>query len=64
MLFDPAERETFRSAAGTGRYEVDDDTWHRAAAWALHFAVVYLANSADNPRLAGMGRRLLASVLG
>ena len=38
-------------------------TWARAQAWALHFAILYLLNSADAPRIAGMGGRLLAAVL-
>jgi len=58
MLFEPAERSVFRAAAG----DVDDATWTRAEAWALHFAIVYLANSADNPRIARMGHRLLAAL--
>jgi aminoglycoside phosphotransferase (APT) family kinase protein len=59
MLFEPADRATFRAAVG----DVDDATWARAEAWALHFAVVYLANSADNPRIARMGAALLTAVL-
>jgi aminoglycoside phosphotransferase (APT) family kinase protein len=63
MLFDPPARTAFRTAAGQGRYPVDDAMWRRAEAWALHFAVVYLANSADDQRLARIGRRSLAAVL-
>ncbi len=62
MLFDDRSRDAFRLAAGAG-LPVDDSTWQRAEAWALHFAVMYLAHSADSPRLERMGRSLLAAVL-
>jgi aminoglycoside phosphotransferase (APT) family kinase protein len=35
----------------------------RARGWALNFAIVYLANSEDNPVLAEVGRRTLRAVL-
>lgn len=60
MLFDDESRPVFRSSAGAGD---DDQLWMRAEAWALHFALLYLANSADNPRFDRMGRELLARVL-
>ena len=50
---------TFRAAAGG----VDDATWRRARGWALTHAVACLASSADNPVMAGIGRRGLAAVL-
>lgn len=59
MLFDGAALEVFRASAGT----VDDATWSRAQAWALHFALLYLLNSADNPRFTRMGTRLLEHVV-
>jgi len=58
MLFDAAGREELRVAAGP----VDDATWRRGELWALHFALVYLMNSADNPRFRRMGSSLLATV--
>lgn len=58
MLFAPEARDVFRSAASEGEFPVDDDAWHRAEAWAWYFAVLYLANSADDERLARMGRAL------
>ena len=58
MLFAPAERAVFRSAAGP----LDDATWRRGRAWALHFALMYLAHSADNQRFGRMGADLLAAV--
>jgi aminoglycoside phosphotransferase (APT) family kinase protein len=59
MLFDAPQRHALRSAAGG----IDDATWSRGQAWALHFAVVYLLNSADNPRFQRMGTELLDTVL-
>lgn len=58
MLFDAATRTVFRTAVG----DVDDATWRRAEAWALHFALLYVLNSADNPLIARMGRELLAAL--
>lgn len=61
MLFAGDDREVLRRAAGVDT-PVDDDTWRRGELWALHFALVYLLNSADNPRFARMGAKLLATV--
>ncbi len=63
MLFDVPQRNAFRAAASAGPFPVDDATWRRGEAWALHFALLYLANSADNPRFTRMGDQLLGSVL-
>jgi aminoglycoside phosphotransferase (APT) family kinase protein len=62
MLFDEPERAVFRDAAGA-MMPVDDPTWQRAQAWALHFALLYLLHSADSERFARMGTRLLSAVL-
>jgi aminoglycoside phosphotransferase (APT) family kinase protein len=59
MLFDDEARSALRAAAGG----IDDATWSRAQAWAVHFALLYLLNSADNERFTRMGRSLLAAVL-
>jgi aminoglycoside phosphotransferase (APT) family kinase protein len=59
MLFDDEGRSVLRAAAGG----IDDATWSRAQAWALHFALLYILNSADNDRFARMGTSLLATVL-
>ena len=58
MLFDDGARSVFRSAAG----DIDDATWSRAEAWALHFALLYVLHSADNERFARMGQALLAAL--
>ena len=60
MLFDEPARTVFRVTARAGD---DDALWSRAEAWALYFAVIYVSNSADNPRFARMGTELLAAVL-
>lgn len=62
MLFDGGARDEFRRAAGTD-VPVDDAMWRRAEAWALHFGVLYLIHSADNPRFTRMGTHLLGALL-
>lgn len=61
LLFgdDDGARRAFRHAAG----DVDDDTWRRAEGWALALGLAFLANSADNPAFAGLGRRTIDVVL-
>ncbi len=59
MLFDEEARSAFRTVAGG----IDDATWSRAQVWALHFALLYILNSADNERFGRMGRSLLAAVV-
>ena len=44
-------------------YPADDACWARAKGWALVLGVVYLAHSADNPLIAGIGQRTLSAVL-
>jgi aminoglycoside phosphotransferase (APT) family kinase protein len=62
MLFDEPHRQMFRDAAGNG-YPIDDATWQRGQLWALHFALLYLLHSADNPRFGRMGTDLLATLM-
>lgn len=50
-----AFRAAYEAAGGSG----GDALWRRARGWALHFAVVYLAHSADNPQLRDVGRSTL-----
>jgi aminoglycoside phosphotransferase (APT) family kinase protein len=59
MLLPAEQRETFRQAYG----RADDGTWARARGWALALALAFLAHSADNPLMAGIGRRTLRAVL-
>ncbi len=62
-LFDAADRNVFRDAAGAGEHQVDDATWQRAEAWALHFAVIYTMHSADNPTMGAIGEQLRSVLL-
>jgi aminoglycoside phosphotransferase (APT) family kinase protein len=55
----PGLRELVRSAAG----DVDDATWQRAEAWALHFGVVHLLHSADNPTMGAIGSLVLERLI-
>jgi aminoglycoside phosphotransferase (APT) family kinase protein len=63
LLLPAAWREAFRAAYEAAGGPADDALWRRARGWALHFALVYLANSADNPQLRNVGRRTLRAVL-
>lgn len=62
-MFDADDRDVFRAAAGQGEHEIDDATWQRAEAWALHFAVVYTIHSADNPTMGAIGEHLRSVLL-
>ncbi len=59
MILPAPQREEFRRAYG----RADDSTWARARGWALALALVFLTHSADNPLMAGIGRRTLDAVL-
>jgi len=64
MLLPAACHDRFRAAyAETGDGPVSDATWARGRGWALNLAIVFLAWSADNPRLHEVGRHTLAAVL-
>jgi aminoglycoside phosphotransferase (APT) family kinase protein len=63
-LFGERDRDVFREAASRGEHAVDDATWQRAEAWALHFAVVYTLHSADNPTMGAIGDHLRRTLLG
>ena len=53
----------FRAAYLEGGVAAADGLWRRARGWALNFALVYLAHSADNPRMYRIGEQALARVL-
>jgi len=57
MLFPPAERELFRAAA-----LIDDNTWRRAAGWALNLSLAYLTSD-DSSSMPATGRATLDAVL-
>jgi aminoglycoside phosphotransferase (APT) family kinase protein len=62
-----AFRSAYRSAradpAGSAEDAASAALWTRARGWALNFAIVFLAHSADNPQLLNVGRRTLSRVL-
>ena len=59
MLLPLQWHDTFRAAYGG----VAGDLWRRARGWALALGVVFLAHSADNPQIRGIGQRTVAAVL-
>ncbi len=60
MLFEPdAQRRFFDRLGSTLEHAVAAALEARSEAWALIFAVVYLANEADDPDMARIGRLLL-----
>jgi aminoglycoside phosphotransferase (APT) family kinase protein len=64
MLFPLDWHSEFRSAyLKAARVASDEGLWRRARGWALAFALVFLAHSADNPQLHRIGERTLARVL-
>jgi aminoglycoside phosphotransferase (APT) family kinase protein len=58
ISFHGAFRAAYEDAGGAH----DDALWRRARGWALHFALVYLANSADTAWLLDVGRRTLGRI--
>jgi len=64
MLLPVEHHETFQNAyRSSAGHPADDACWTRAKGWALAMSLVYLAHSADNAQLAGMGQRTLSAVL-
>jgi aminoglycoside phosphotransferase (APT) family kinase protein len=59
MMLPPDTWPMFRAAAGV----TDDATWMRSRAWALALSLAYLAGSADNPLMHGIGQRTLRAAL-
>jgi aminoglycoside phosphotransferase (APT) family kinase protein len=65
MLLPAGCHSLFRSAyADVSQHGAGKDLWARAEGWALALALVFLAYSADNPMMAGIGERTLGAVLG
>jgi aminoglycoside phosphotransferase (APT) family kinase protein len=58
MLFSPTARKRFAATVA-----VDSNTWQRGRAWALAISLACIANSADNPLIASVGRRGVEAVL-
>ena len=64
MLLPASEHSCLRAGyAATNGAPIDDDTWARGRGWALALSLAYLAHSADNPTMAGIGRQTLQAVL-
>lgn len=63
LLLPAARHGVFRAAYEAAGGPADDSLWARARGWALHFALIYLTHSADNPQLLDVGRRTLRAVL-
>ena len=63
MVFDDEQRTEFRKRLSIDGKSVGIHTWNRARAWALHLAVAYLANSADEPTLRRIGKATLHQVM-
>jgi aminoglycoside phosphotransferase (APT) family kinase protein len=59
MLFPPDLRARFRDSYG----DADHETWRRARGWALSLGTAYLAYSADNPAMGGIGKKTMQRVL-
>ncbi|HEX3089775.1 MAG TPA: phosphotransferase, partial [Ilumatobacteraceae bacterium] len=57
MMFEQRERAVFREAAA-----IDDDTWRRAAGWALNLSLAYMTAD-DTTSMPSIGRVTLAAVL-
>jgi hypothetical protein len=51
------------AAAGGAAEPASGPLWTRAKGWALYLALAFLAYSADNPQLFGVGRRTSRAVL-
>lgn len=59
FLLDPDHHRVLRAAAP----HLDDDTWARGGAWALHIAAVVLDDVRDDPAFIARARRAVVNVL-
>lgn len=57
-LFDPEVRPVLRAAADSPVRPIDDAMWARAEGWCLAVGLAILANSADDPVMHRLGRRM------
>jgi len=55
-----AFRAAYRAASG---HAAGAGGWARARGWALALSLAFLAHSADNPLIAGIGQRTLEAVV-
>jgi aminoglycoside phosphotransferase (APT) family kinase protein len=64
MVLPVSQHQRFwTSYAASAAYSVDADLRVRTRGWALALAVVFLAHSADNPLMGGIGRRTMDALL-
>jgi aminoglycoside phosphotransferase (APT) family kinase protein len=63
MLLPVELHGAFRAAYQAAGGAADEVLWRRARGWALNLALAFLANSADNPLINGIGHRTLRAVL-
>ena len=63
MMWPATVRAQFRAAIDRTVHRTDDGLWRRARGWAVSLAVAYLVNSLDNPLMADIGERTVATVL-
>ena len=64
MLLPAGAHRQFRTVYGrASRYGASEGLWARAEGWALALSLVFLAHSADNPMMFGIGERTLTAVL-
>ncbi len=64
MLLPADCHDAFRSAYGAAAsHGTGGGRWDRARGWALVLSLVFLAHSADNAELFGIGRRTIGAVL-
>ena len=65
MLLPAGQHEVFQAEYGAAAgHPAGADLWARAKGWALAFSLMFMAHSADNPQLAGVGKQGLRAVLG
>ncbi len=58
-LLEPEDHQLFRQAAEAEERPIDEAMWRRAEGNAIAVGLAVLANSADNPAMAAMARRML-----
>ena len=63
MLFDAADRESFRATLRLAGQPIDEATWARARGWALSIGAAVLASSSDSTVYRKMGQVTIQRVL-
>lgn len=64
MLFPATEHPAFRAGyQASNDRALDEHTWTRARGWAIALSLAFLAHSADNPLMGGIGQRALDAAL-